>query len=1348
MNRLLCLLCLTLVGWSALVAQDTPFAAYFEEAYELHPSVPRGLLEAVAYTNTRLKHVQPTPSCQEVPSYYGVMGLVEDGKGYFQNNLLKVAALSGYAVAEIKRDPRINILAYAAAYAKLQQNKRLANQRIETHRPIVNDLTELPDDDNVARYARDQQFYGVLQEMQTPHTSRGQRSRRLFNFEAIFGAANYRVLSADRILVENQQIRNRSGDTFDSNNRSSTCTSSNPTPDYAGALFSPANPRNYGSRNGTEIEYITIHTIQGSYASCIAWFKNRNARVSAHYVIRASDGQITQMVCERDKAYHVKTDNASAIGIEHEGFIDDGAAWYTNEAYESSAALVRDICARYDIDPLKTYGGPPTDGIRTLSNKCYHIKGHQHFRGNNHIDPGPYWDWDRFYRLVNETPTPKTFTAKRGDVYDAGGKDGNYGDGVRETYLIAPEGAVELRLTFESFDLEGSEFEPFDYLDIYDGRSAAGRFIGRFTGSSTPAPILSRSGTVFMEFRSDCQVSKAGWHISYRAKTDKADCPAPENLVASDIFPMGATLSWDAVSQAQQYLVLIKRRNLEDKFTLYRTSANRLAVTGLAANALYSWQVAAVCGRGDTSALIGALFTTPNTNRSGQAQVYTVRSNQGKFYDSGGTLGGYGNNEKYLYRIIPPDGGRVELTFSRFETEAEHDKLTIYDGLNLSSAPVLGTFEGQARPGTIVSSGNALALLFASDNRTNAAGWQATWRSITGNGPAPTDPDPNPSDPTEPVPPPVAADFDPELTFARTAPQTQPQLEASYAGDFTLRFDDEDNSGRGLANRFYQVVPETPAGWRARAGAGFLYDDFEKGLRSFWTQQVGNWKVDNGRLTQTNLSLGNTNLHTPLTQTSEPTYLYHWQARMSGESDNRRHGLHFFCSDPRLGNRGNSYFVWIRDQDDGGFLEIYKTVNDAFDRKVRKPLDFRRGATYDYKVIYNPGKGRIEVYINNEFGASWVDPSPLTSGQAISLRSGNCLLTLDDVMVYQARADQTVRVPVGEDNGQPLRGEGRFLVQSLVIDRAIHWSPVGRGTAQLGDAAEPAPTPGPTPTPTPDPDPAPPSQPEIELQASYRDDFSVPLAGQGQTYYLPSDYVGQWTANRNLGFLHEDFYGNRLDAAWRRDEGDWVSPSGTLLQRSESDGNTNLYLPLTQRDDAVYLYHMQAKMLSEGNNRRLGLHLFASDGNSANRGDSYLIWLRFNQSEPGRVEVYRSENNELPKFRESQVIDLQRDRWYDLKVRYDPSSGEIEVFLDNASVLRWRDDKAPLRSGRYISFRTGNAKVEFDDFRVYQRASANPLPITVGPREMLRYQNRARLYLLRQAGTRWGDLQVLETRIR
>ncbi|CAM5259886.1 hypothetical protein SBADM41S_08153 [Streptomyces badius] len=42
-------------------------------------------------------------------------------------------------------------------------------------------------------------------------------------------------------------------------------------------------------------------------------------QVSAHYVIRSSDGEVTQTVRDKATAWHARSANASSVGIEHEG---------------------------------------------------------------------------------------------------------------------------------------------------------------------------------------------------------------------------------------------------------------------------------------------------------------------------------------------------------------------------------------------------------------------------------------------------------------------------------------------------------------------------------------------------------------------------------------------------------------------------------------------------------------------------------------------------------------------------------------------------------------------------------------------------------------------------------------------------------------------------------------------------------------------------------------------------------------------------------------------------------------------------------------------------------------------
>ena len=113
--------------------------------------------------------------------------------------------------------------------------------------------------------------------------------------------------------------------------------------DYPPALWVPAYAGNYTvGRPYPPLNTIIIHDTEGSYASAISWFQNPASQVSAHYVIRSVDGQITQMVRDANTAWHAGNwdYNVRAIGIEHEGFMNQ-QGWYTEAMYQSSAALVR-----------------------------------------------------------------------------------------------------------------------------------------------------------------------------------------------------------------------------------------------------------------------------------------------------------------------------------------------------------------------------------------------------------------------------------------------------------------------------------------------------------------------------------------------------------------------------------------------------------------------------------------------------------------------------------------------------------------------------------------------------------------------------------------------------------------------------------------------------------------------------------------------------------------------------------------------------------------------------------------------------------------------------------------------
>lgn len=134
--------------------------------------------------------------------------------------------------------------------------------------------------------------------------------------------------------------------------------------------------------SGRNIRYVVIHTVEGSYEGCIRWFQSAKSEVSAHYVV-ARDGRITQMVSDKDKAWHSGTQkyNAEGIGIEHEGWAHKNT--WTDLQYRASAKLTRYLCLQYNI---------PMDRA--------HIISHAQIAPKRRSDPGPYFDWDYYLKLV------------------------------------------------------------------------------------------------------------------------------------------------------------------------------------------------------------------------------------------------------------------------------------------------------------------------------------------------------------------------------------------------------------------------------------------------------------------------------------------------------------------------------------------------------------------------------------------------------------------------------------------------------------------------------------------------------------------------------------------------------------------------------------------------------------------------------------------------------------------------------------------------------------------------------------------------------------------------------------
>ena len=116
----------------------------------------------------------------------------------------------------------------------------------------------------------------------------------------------------------------------------------------------------------------------------------------AHYVVRSSDGDVTQMVREKDEAWHSGNGdvNDRSIGIEHEAWTNV-CSWMTDAMYRSSAQLSAYFAIKYLI---------PIDRRHFIAHSEVPDPNHPGQFGGyaHHTDPGRCWDWPKYMALIKD----------------------------------------------------------------------------------------------------------------------------------------------------------------------------------------------------------------------------------------------------------------------------------------------------------------------------------------------------------------------------------------------------------------------------------------------------------------------------------------------------------------------------------------------------------------------------------------------------------------------------------------------------------------------------------------------------------------------------------------------------------------------------------------------------------------------------------------------------------------------------------------------------------------------------------------------------------------------------------
>ncbi len=357
-------------------------ASPFDEAFRAagrELDVPPELLRAIGWEETRWQMVEGEEEFPGRPPAYGVMALRGE-------RLERGADLAGVSAGAARSDPGANVRAAAALLDSLAEARGIERSDLAAWAPAV------------------AEFSGI--EMPA--------GREAYLRRGVFGALGISLPAGP----------GGAGDLSpDADHHPFHECPSGPEPgsrtDDPEAVWRPS--PNFDDRSGGttgDVHMVIVHTCEGGYASCWSWLTNPSSGVSSHYVVDEEGTEISQLVREADRAWHIAAtydcslnhghdcrldgvqSNHFTVGIEHAGFASQDS--FPTSQVDASAALVCRISQRT---------GMPRD--------YRHVVAHGQLQANR-TDPGPNWPWTEYVtgiqRRCGETVVDDSSAFHDGDV--------------------------------------------------------------------------------------------------------------------------------------------------------------------------------------------------------------------------------------------------------------------------------------------------------------------------------------------------------------------------------------------------------------------------------------------------------------------------------------------------------------------------------------------------------------------------------------------------------------------------------------------------------------------------------------------------------------------------------------------------------------------------------------------------------------------------------------------------------------------------------------------------------------------------------------------------------------------
>lgn len=321
-----------------------------------------------------------------------------------------------------------------------------------------------------------------------------------------------------------------------------------------------------------------------------------------------------------------------------------------------------------------------------------------------------------------------------GTFYDDGGEFGHYSNGSQVLETYCSDSGSQIKLNFETFDVEAN----FDFLFIYDGIDVHSPLIGVYTNGNSPKAIVSSTGCLTILFESDATTNGAGYAFDiFCVDTCNIEIAGVQNSGASCGNDDGIITVSASGAEGELIYSIDGGETFQEDSIFSMLSGGRYDVVVSYADGsctlfvnqyLITTGCQEICNNGiDDDG--DQLIDEDDSDCDNTIFVCT-----GDFYDLGGSSVTYPADTTYVTTLCSDNGGQIQVTFTEFELNLQSpaDTLIVYDGPNTDSLEV-GRYFGQSflmnqefrAKSFFLSTDGCLTFKFISGLFGVSTGWEA-----------------------------------------------------------------------------------------------------------------------------------------------------------------------------------------------------------------------------------------------------------------------------------------------------------------------------------------------------------------------------------------------------------------------------------------------------------------------------------------------------------------------------------------------------------------------------------------------------------------------------------------------